>query len=106
MANGNGTTPDIMNGLPWWVKAIVIVGVPSAISLGLVWSDRAQLTASVEANQGMLTEMRVTDAAHDVSMLRHFEVLSQQAVETNRILTASCVNSAKTEYERNRCLGR
>jgi len=105
VANGDIATLD-MNGMPWWVKAIVIVGVPSAISLGLVWSDRAHLSATVEANRSTLTEMRVTAAEHDRSMLQHFQVLAAQAAETNRILLAGCVNDAKTETARNRCLGR
>jgi hypothetical protein len=90
----------------WWVKAVVVVGVPSAIALGLVWSDRAQLSDAVYYNKAVLSGMVVTDTAHDLRVTEKFNELSRQTQETNRILMAGCVNDAKTENERNRCLGR
>ena len=107
MANGdNGNGRDPMSGFPWWVKAVVVVGVPSAIALGLVWSDRAQLSDAVYYNKAVLSGMVVTDTAHDLRVTEKFNELSRQTQETNRILMAGCVNDAKTENERNRCLGR
>ncbi len=103
MANDNGRDP--MSGLPWWIKAVVIVGVPSAIALGLVWSDRMQLRDTVFANGAVLREMRVTDAAHSVRMEEGFRLLDDKTTETNRILLAQCVNNARTSEQRERCVG-
>ena len=105
MANGNGST-DPMSGLPWWVRAIVIVGVPSAIALGLVWSDRIQLASDVIANGAILRQIHAEAKAHDERVLQRFEGLGFQTGETNRILLAGCVNDAKTTEARERCVGK
>lgn len=107
MANGemNGNGRDPMAGLPWWVRAVVIVGVPSAIALGLVWSDRIQLASQVETNGGLLLQIQTEGKAHDTRVLQRFEELGQKSTETNRILLAGCVNDAKTIEARERCVG-
>lgn len=109
MANEyNGRDP--MAGLPWWVKAIVVivgvVGVPSAISLGLVWSDRTELRTTVNANATVLGGLTIAAGVHDRSMNRQFETAAGLAAETNRILSATCVNAAKSDEQRDRCVGR
>jgi hypothetical protein len=104
MAGNNGRDP--MSGFPWWLKAVVVIGVPSAIALGLVWSDRTQLRDTVFENGSILKEIRVTDAAHGVRMEEGFRLLDNKTAETNRILLAGCVNSAKTPEQRDRCVGR
>lgn len=103
MANGDN---DPMSGLPWWMKAIVIVGVPSAIALGLVWSDRAQLSNTVQTIRTSQIEMQLGNLEHDRNVRTEFDGLNKQTAETNRILLAGCVNSATNEEQRNRCVGR
>jgi len=104
MANGNGNDP--MSGLPWWVKAVVIVGVPSAIALGLVWSDRVQLAHSVTNNGILLHDLKSGAQLHDAKVTNRFDDLSSRVRESNRILLAQCVNEAKTPEARERCIGR
>ncbi len=104
--NGGGNGRDPMAGLPWWVRAIVIVGVPSAIALGLVWSDRAQLSDQVQTNGILLRQIDSEARAHDARVLLRFEELSTVTSETNRILIAACVNEARTAEARERCVGR
>lgn len=105
LLNGeNGRDP--MAGLPWWVRAIIIVGVPSAIALGLVWSDRTQLSNAVTDNNIRLRELKTDATAHDARVLTRFDVLERAANETNRILMANCVNNARDETARERCVGR
>lgn len=107
--NGNSAKDgryDPLAGLPWWVRAIVMVGVPSAIALGLVWSDRAQLADQVHTNGVLLRQIDADARAHDARVLLRFQELSTVTSETNRILTASCVNSATTVEARERCVGR
>jgi len=104
MPNGNGNT-DLLNGLPWWAKFIVMIGVPSAIALGLVWSNQTQLAQHVEMNGTIVREIQAEERAHDSRVLLRFEDLSRKTDETNRILTASCVNDARTMEARERCVG-
>ena len=103
---GNGNGWDPMSGFPWWVKAVVVVGVPSAIALGLVWSDRAQLTEAVYSNRATLQHMVATDAAHDMKVVSKFDSLAAETAEMNRILLAGCVNAATSAEQRERCVGR
>lgn len=102
MANGDN---DPLSGLPWWVKAIVIVGVPSAIALGLVWSDRMQLTTTVRDNQDRLIRIETVQSTHDSRVWTRFDELAAASRETNRILLATCVNQAATAADRERCVG-
>ncbi|HOG29224.1 MAG TPA: hypothetical protein PLT35_08080 [Vicinamibacterales bacterium] len=107
--NGNGTRngrTDPLAGLPWWVRAVFLVGVPSAIALGLVWSDRAQLAEQIHTNGVLLRQIDADARAHDARVVLRFQELSTATSETNRILTASCVNAAKTAEARERCIGR
>lgn len=107
MANGNGNGGfDPFGGMPWWAKFIVVIGVPSAIALGLVWSDRTQLSARVEGSHTILVELAQENKAHDARVLARFEELSAATRETNRILLAGCVNDAETAEARERCVGR
>jgi len=105
MANGNGNG-DVFSGLPWWAKFIVWVGVPSAIALGLVWSDRLQLMSVVSDSQERLSRIESLTTTHDSRTWLRFEELSSATRETNRILMAQCVNEAKTSSDRDRCVGR
>lgn len=102
MANGDGFWKD----MPWWVKAIAIVGVPSLISIGVVWSDRTQLVDSLNAQTKLLEE--ATDAAnkHYLEDKSLNENIYTATKETNRILLAECINNAKDANARDLCVGR
>ena len=96
MAGGNG----VGNGgngvpLPWWVRAIALVGVPSAIAFFLVWigaQDMPQLRLCCEATR------------QDV--LYNRKVIEQWTAKQDalfRLQQRICANTAKTEVERTRC---
>lgn len=106
MANGNGNGNDPMSGLPWWVRAIIIVGVPSALLLGLVWSDRVQLADKTYENNVFLRQVISESREHDARVLQRFDALGDKSDETNRILLAGCVNEAKTMEARELCVGK
>lgn len=110
MPNGNGNSTDLLNGLPWWAKFIVLVGVPSVIALGLVWSNQTQLATDVRLNGQVVREIQTEERAHDARVLTQFEALGDKADETNRILLAGCINDAQTKPNpieaRERCVGR
>lgn len=112
MANGNGNGPGsalsdgFWRDMPWWVKAVAIVGVPSLISIGVIVSDRAQLAGTVRTTEERLQRVEQTQIMHDSRVWLRFDELGAAARETNRILMAGCVNDAKTMEARERCIGR
>jgi len=97
---------DFLNGLPWWLKGILVIGPLTAIALGLVYSDRVQLQTSVAETRAIVGAMVLTDASHDLKVTAQFIELSKVTAETNRILVAACVNAAQGEAQRNACMGR
>jgi hypothetical protein len=107
MANGNGNgSIGLWQDMPWWVKAIALVGVPSLISIGVIVSDRTQLAQTVNDSHSKIQRLESDALAHDARVLVRFEELSRKTEETNRILTATCVNAATTMEARERCIGR
>jgi hypothetical protein len=117
VANGNGngyaTGDGFWRDMPWWVKAIAIVGVPSLISIGVIVSDRTQLAGTVTHNSERLQAIEQMHVTHDSRVLMRFEDLDAATKETNRILLATCLNDAAkiasaelAERARDRCVGR
>ncbi len=102
-SNGNG---GLWGGMPWWVKAIALVGVPSLISIGVITSDRVQLSGVVNSNGQKIDSLQNLTTVHDSRVWIRFDELSRATAETNRILLAGCVNDAKTMEARERCIGR
>jgi hypothetical protein len=97
-------------GMPWYVKAIAIVGVPSIISIGVVWSDRMQLIARIEENRAILLQVQVEQRKHMIVDEEANESVVVATKETNRILLAACVNDATTKPNpveaQERCIGK
>lgn len=107
MANGNGNgSIGLWQDMPWWVKAIALVGVPSLISIGVIVSDRTQLAHTVNDSNSRLQRLESDALSHDARVLVQFQELSRKTEETNRILVATCVNAAQTMSDRDRCVGR
>lgn len=97
---------SLWDDMPWWVKAIALVGVPSLISIGVIYSDRAQLAGAVNDTASRLQRVEARHDEHDARVLVRFEELSRKTEETNRILVATCVNAAQSMEARERCIGR
>ncbi len=107
MPNGNRNgSIGLWQDMPWWVKAIAIVGVPSLISIGVIVSDRTQLAGTVRMTEERLQRVEQTQITHDSRVWLRFDELSAATRETNRILMAGCVNDAQTMEARERCIGR
>lgn len=106
MANGDG----FWSGMPWYVKAIAVVGVPSLISIGVVWSDRVQLVDRIDAQTRLLATIQLEAKEHAQTDGSLNGAILEAQKETNRILLAGCVNDATTKPNpieaRERCIGR
>lgn len=45
-------TPPSETGLPWWVRAATLLGVPSLIALYLLWFLTSTVTAKLDRHMG------------------------------------------------------
>ena len=89
-SNGNG---GVWSGMPWWVKAIALVGVPAIIALHatfVIGSDaraiRDRLNTHLNQTEGFMSKQ------------------TQQAEKTNAFLFIMCLNNAAMdEIKKERC---
>lgn len=99
--NGNGR--DVFAGMPWWVRAIALVGVPALISMGLVFYGSLNIAGNVTAN-GHAVAMLAQDAQlHDQRVMSRFEQLQRSADTQTRILRSICQSVARTDLQREKC---
>lgn len=98
--------PDL-SGVPWHVKAILTLGVPSAIALFLVWIFAMRVATTVEALPRI--EGKVDASIEAIKNLT--EAISKTATETHehgarseKLIEILCVQGATTREERRDCL--
>lgn len=91
----NNDSPSWSEGLPIWVRAVALVGVPSAIAIFLVWmgaSDLPKIRSEIEQ-------------VHR-EVLFNREILNQQNLKSDaqlRLLRWICSNTAKDDQARQKC---
>lgn len=91
MANGT----DGSLGLPWWVRAIALIGIPGAIAVYLVW------IGATEVPQIKAEELSIkTEVIENQRLMREH---AEDTAAIYRMLVRVCSNTAKTEFERQRC---
>lgn len=110
MADGNGGRDLVFSGMPWWVRAIALVGVPAIISLWLVGLTTGSLSSAVAdngmkiaANDKRIAEMAADDKHRGEQVTMRFEQLQRSAETQTRILRSICQSVAKTDLQRDRC---
>ena len=89
---------------PWWVRAARIFGVQTVFLASMLWAgynftDRlaTDIVGVVKSTQSELT-LHIKDS-------NDFAAMNLALVQENvNVLRAICVNSAKTEDARNRCM--
>jgi hypothetical protein len=86
----------LFSGMPWWVRAVTMIGAPAAIALYLTWF----LTSGVSQN---LATMRVQTEQHIHDMERHTMETTLGLLELRRYLLLICQNTAKTDIDRAGC---
>lgn len=80
------------NGLPWQVKAIGFIGIPSTIALYLTYVMAGTMTKNTADVKDLLSEHHMVT-----------RTLIQQNETIIRVMRTGCVNAAKTYDERARC---
>lgn len=96
MSNGHdeGFTRSLL-GLPQWIKAVAIIGIPGLISIYLVWLG-GQTLPRIE--QGLL--LLKSDVAKNQELVR--EIRGKQD-EMYRLQLRTCAIAAKTDFQRGQC---
>lgn len=92
--NGNGNG---LGGLPQWVRAIALVGVPSAIALYLVYNLTGFATTGLASLQRQMDAHAQVLIQHDANTLRNADALL-------RVMLRVCLNTAKNTDDRQRCV--
>lgn len=88
------------DGMPWQVKALGFIGVPSAIALYLVYSLVSGITPAVLSMQSTMSTLVIS--MNNIAL--DHAAAKQQNEQILRVLRASCVNSATDNEARERCL--
>lgn len=89
---------NVLSGLPVWVRAAAVLGVPSLIALFLVWVGARELP---RMNQELIVQRQEVQKNREM----YQEHLHQQE-EIYRLMQRICSNTAKSELERQRCFDR
>ena len=101
-STGNGGN-DIFGGMPWWVKAIAVVGIPSLISVGVVYTNEYRLAINVASNGKAITELQSLTSEHDRKVRESFTILEIQGKENEKLLRMICMGVQKTEEAKQGC---
>ena len=101
---GNGS--NALAGSPWWVRAVWILGAPTLMALGLTYWLAMGADAKLSHVVSAVDTAAVAAVDHDDRVRTNFTRVETKQDESTRILLAMCVNAAKDEAARNRCLGR
>jgi hypothetical protein len=86
---------DWLVELPIWARVLAVIGIPGAIAIFLVWQGATELPRLSRQQEQLVV---------DVQRLQ--QMVSEQGINadsTYRLLQRICVNTAKTDTERQQC---
>ena len=93
---------DTTNGnsqMPWQVKAIGLIGAPTAIACYLVYILAGEVkTVSTETRQGLTSH-----ASQTTELINRMDEANREQKLLKLLLQRICVNTAKTEQTRADC---
>lgn len=92
----DGESSDI----PWWIRAVVYMGVPAAIACYLVYILAQTVTASQAQVQSTLNTLVLSVA----SMQTEHTQIKMVNEAMLRVLQVTCANQAENADARERCL--
>jgi hypothetical protein len=100
--NGNGNR-DLFSGMPWWVRAVALVGVPTIISLWLVGQTTGELARNITKNKEISEVIAQRQHEQDESVTRRFLALERYFETSIRLQRIACRGSARTDAARDKC---
>lgn len=104
--DGTSSNGTMLSGLPWWLRGLAIIGFPALAAAYLTWLMAQALPVRVDALQGKATEIYSLEKTHHDIFLQKWSGQDEINKELIGVIRATCVNAAKNEEARNRCLGR
>ena len=84
--------------LPWWVRSIAVIGIPGAIAVFLVWVGSQEIPK-------IKAETQATRQAVE-ALQRSIAEYQEQNSALLRMMQRVCSNTARNEYDRQRCFDR
>lgn len=97
---------ETVNGGPWWVNAILKLGVIPVITLWLIWSLTNEVKKSLDAITASVTShTEMTNGQSSLASIHERQTADVQFRLTQilQVLQVSCVNAAKDTSTRNAC---
>jgi hypothetical protein len=94
-ASPNGRDP--FAGMPWWVRAVALVGVPALISMGLVWFGAQSIATNVAANGTKVAAVSQEMQLHDAKVQTQFEELRRESAVQTRYLRTLCQAATRND---------
>lgn len=95
----------LFSGLPWWLRGLAVIGFPALAAIYLMWLIGQALPPRLDAVLAREDEIFQAQKAHHDIFLQKWSSQEQAQHELVKITRALCVNAAKDEQARNRCLG-
>jgi hypothetical protein len=106
MANGDTNGTNLWSGMPWWVRSLAVVGFPVMAAAYLTWLVGQAIPTRLDAVQLQVSDVQELAIQHNTTFLQNWSKQDANNAELISIARATCVNAAKDETARNRCLGR
>ena len=94
---------SILSGMPWYIRAIAIVGVPSLIAISLIWSIETRMVSTINESHQRLVELTSLETAHDRRVTENFTGLQRQGDTNEQLLRMICYGVQKTEEAKQGC---
>lgn len=92
--------------LPWQVKAIGLIGVPSVIALFLVYNLVDVRNSDARTNATAMNGLATAISAAAAQAVAHTLESREQGQRLERYLQLICVNTAKTDDQKRDCFPR
>lgn len=103
LRESNELTNESEQSIPWQVRAIGFIGVPSAIAIYLIWWITSTLAPQLNSISTLLSEHQSTTVAV-IEMIKtdriHSGVTNDLLV---KLLRSNCINNSNNAIERDRC---
>lgn len=97
---------DGLEGSPWYVRAFVRVGVPTAFAGLLLWFLLTNVTGNVQSVSAMQLKLAENDGQIIATQQRIIEMLitaDRERRTQSEVIEAICFNLSRTELDRQRC---
>lgn len=90
---------EVTTGMPWQVKAIGFIGVPSVLAIYFGWA----LVADIRINQQTIKENLVLHAEQTETIKRQNERIITSLDLLKKVMDRICSNTARNYLERSAC---